>query len=515
MRLSPATARRTVLALLIAGCNEGRQPASVDAPGGDTGVPSDSGQRGDTTPAPGGPTPGSHAVWHVTPNGSSGNAGTVTAPWSLSYALSGAEGRIQPGDTVWLRGGSYNNYGYTSTLTGTVSAPIIVRQYPGERATLSGWTFTINGADTWYWGLDVSNTSSAMPEVSGVNVVGSRIKLINLVISGWPESGMGSLATAAGQGAANTEVTGTLVYNNGWFATAGCKYGHGLYINSPSSGSKLLRDNIVFDNMAFGLHAYTVAGQLSNITAKGNAVFNNGASGVCGTNVLVGGDAPVTNLTFDSNYVYRGTGTANGAVWLGYGNLSVTSRARNNILGNTFLRPFNWSTTSNSLVVSGNQISNPNDQLTDMRGSWAGMTFSGNRWFGNGGVEFHPDSQTFSQWKATTRAQDTYITGRPSGQQVFVRPNAYEPGRAHVIVYNWSGAGSVTVSVPGLATGQTYEVRNAQRFWDAPLVSGTYGGSLTIPIAPVTPYPALIGWPAGAPSTGTTFQVFVVLPTES
>ena len=110
-----------------------------------------------------------------------------------------------------------------------------------------------------------------------------------------------------------------------------------------SDGAKLFRDNIVFDQMAFGLHAYTVAGGLKNISAKGNAVFNNGASGICGTNVLIGGDAPVDNLTFDSNYVYKGSGTANGALWLGYGNSSVNSRVRGNMVGNTFLRLYNWS----------------------------------------------------------------------------------------------------------------------------------------------------------------------------
>jgi hypothetical protein len=446
------------------------------------------------------PPPETHTGWQVTPNGTSGNQGTAASPWSLSHALSGAGGTIRPGDTVWVRAGTYTGSWYT-TVAGTASAPVIIRAYPGERARLNG-AMQINGGYVWYWGLEVSNTSSTIGEVTGINIYHPGVKLINMVVSGWTENGIGSW-----QGAPGNEITGTLVYNNGWKASSGCHYGHGIYFNSET-GAKLFRDNIIFDQMAFGFHGYTVNGSLRNVTAKGNAVFDNGASGVCGTNVLIGGDAPVDNLTFDSNYVYKGSGTANGALWLGYNGQSVNSRVRDNLVGNTFLRLYNW---SSGLTVSGNQISNAG-QLTDMSGNWAGMMFSGNRWLGNGGAEFYPSGQTFTQWKATTGAQDTYTTAQPSGQQVIVRPNPYEPGRAHVIVYNWSGGGSVTVSVPGLAGGRAYEVRNAQRFWDAPVTSGSYGGSITIPLASVTPYPAPIGWPAGGPSSGNQFHVFVVVP---
>src|SRR5213078_3276221 len=58
-------------------------------------------------------------------------------PWNLATALSGGNGKVQPGDTVWLRGGTYAGQ-FRSTLTGTAAAPIVVRQYPGERAIIDG-----------------------------------------------------------------------------------------------------------------------------------------------------------------------------------------------------------------------------------------------------------------------------------------------------------------------------------------------------------------------------------------
>ncbi|HEX6533097.1 MAG TPA: hypothetical protein VF041_00785, partial [Gemmatimonadaceae bacterium] len=66
---------------------------------GSSTVPADS----DTTTTPSDPT--AHSGWFVSPTGTSGASGAATSPWSLAFALGGANGKIQPGDTVWLRGG--------------------------------------------------------------------------------------------------------------------------------------------------------------------------------------------------------------------------------------------------------------------------------------------------------------------------------------------------------------------------------------------------------------------------
>src|SRR2546430_15149648 len=71
------------------------------------------------------------------PAGTPRGDGTRDRPWDLATALSGGRGRVQPGDTIWLRGGTYTG-NFDGTLTGTSTAPIVVRQYPGERATIDG-----------------------------------------------------------------------------------------------------------------------------------------------------------------------------------------------------------------------------------------------------------------------------------------------------------------------------------------------------------------------------------------
>jgi hypothetical protein len=91
-----------------------------------------------------------------------------------------------------------------------------------------------------------------------------------------------------------------------------------------------------------------------------------------------------------------------------------------------------------------------------------------------------------------------------------VEPNAYEPGRANIIVYNWTGAGSVTVDLSGaLNIGDHFVVMNVQNFYGAPVVSGVYGGPISLPISTVSPPPAIGG--QAMPATSTQFQTYVVL----
>src|ERR1051325_6758823 len=67
------------------------------------------------------------------------------------------------------------------------------------------------------------------------------------------------------------------------------------------------KDNIVFDNWAFGLHCYTNDGAyLNNIDLEGNVAFNNYIWGVpWGADILVGGLFPASGIRVNENYTYR------------------------------------------------------------------------------------------------------------------------------------------------------------------------------------------------------------------
>jgi hypothetical protein len=100
---------------------------------------------------------------------------------------------------------------------------------------------------------------------------------------------------------------------------------------------------------------------------------------------------------------------------------------------------------------------------------------------------------------------------------VVVRPNQYEKGRAHIIVYNWHKAESADVDVSRvLQQGQPYVIVSAQNFYGDPVAKGNYqGGSVRLPMTPaITPKP--VGMPdCVLPTTEPEFSVFVLLPQQS
>jgi hypothetical protein len=74
-------------------------------------------------------------VLFMSPSGSDAAAGTAAAPWrSLPAAMS----KLRPGDTLYVRGGTYVGQGMQWTVSGTSGAPIWVKAYPGERPVFDG-----------------------------------------------------------------------------------------------------------------------------------------------------------------------------------------------------------------------------------------------------------------------------------------------------------------------------------------------------------------------------------------
>src|SRR5512144_1030332 len=88
-----------------------------------------------------GPAPLMGADWCVATNGQASAAGTKEAPWDITSAL-GAQHKLAPGDTVWIKGGLYKfppqvgGKGFPVKLAGTDNAPIHVRALPGERVSI-------------------------------------------------------------------------------------------------------------------------------------------------------------------------------------------------------------------------------------------------------------------------------------------------------------------------------------------------------------------------------------------
>ena len=422
--------------------------------------------------------------FYVSPSGSSGNDGSEARPLDLATALS-SRSPAKPGDTIWLRGGTYRG-AFTSVLTGLPSAPIIVRQYPGERATIDASSrtqsaLTVQGADTWYWGFEVTDsyptrTTTNSTYTSGLRatsvwVLGPRTKFINMIVHDG-EQGFGFWGAAV-----DAEIYGSVIYNVG-VDNASKGDGHSIYVQSPI-GTKKITDNILFNSFSMGVHAYTVGGRIDNIQMEGNIAFNHGvlsASSGAKANFYMGGEDDPDYPVYRNNYSYFSPEYSRGR------NIEIRPSCHNGTFtGNYFAGGTAAIIYCSTAVVTGN-------------------VFAGPTTFG------------------TPYPNNTLITGRPTGTHVFVRPNRYEAGRANIAIYNWALASAVSVDLKaaGLSVGQAFEIRDAQNFFGPPVVTGQYNGAaVQVPMTALVAARPVGNAPVIPDHTGPEFGTFVVLPTDA
>lgn len=245
--------------------------------------------------------------------------GSWLNPWDLNTALLHPES-VQPGDTIWLRGGTYRGE-FTSKLSGRTGAPIVVREQPGEevkidlynKATKVGSTFSIAGQHTWYRGFELfssdpssrwTNETGSWPASiarGGFVVQGDHIKLINLEIHDLRQ-GLGFWSTGIGG-----EAYGLIIYNNGWISSDR-NHGHGIYTQNAGETRRLV-DNIIFSQFRNGISVYgSSEASLKDFHIEGNVLFANGGAGGEGYSsafqLLVGGGSEAENITVTNNFTY-------------------------------------------------------------------------------------------------------------------------------------------------------------------------------------------------------------------
>jgi len=126
----------------------------------------------------------------------------------------------------------------------------------------------------------------------------------------------------------------------------------------------------------------------------------------------------------------------------------------------------------------------------------------------------------YANWLLLTGldAGSTYTPGPPTGVWTAVRPNAYEPGRANIVVFNWDLNPTVTVdlSASGIRVGDSYQIRDVENWYNGPVVSGVYTGSpVAIPMTGLTVVQPFGSVPYPVVHTAPQFGVFVLLSGQS
>ncbi len=132
------------------------------------------------TPTPSTPTPPTRTfttsghVYYVSLSGNDANAGTRASPYRT---LPKGVRALAPGDTLYVRGGTYLLRSRLSVeCSGTASAPITIASYPGETAIVSG-DVNRNGV------CDVTDTPTKQRYGSLIRIAGGYVRLKNLKVA--------------------------------------------------------------------------------------------------------------------------------------------------------------------------------------------------------------------------------------------------------------------------------------------------------------------------------------------
>jgi hypothetical protein len=354
---------------------------------------------------------------YVSPAGEPGNPGTREAPWDLASALGGRL-KVAPGDVIWVRGGTYTGQ-IQVKLVGREDAPVIVRAYPGERATFLDDRVVVAepASHVWLWGLELTGSAplekretkqtgsfpNDLPKGGGLDVnAGRGHKFLNLVIHDNVGNGIGWWAGSDGG-----EVQGCLIYRNGWEAPDRT-HGHCIYTQNKGDVKTIANCilSVAPEVGSYAMHAYgSSRAYVDNYVIEDNIVYGHGP-------FLVGGGRPSRGIRVRRNYLHSV------GMRIGYGAENEDCEVRDNVLAGGSLTIEKYKT-----VVERNNIRSLPERLA------------------------------------------------------VLTADRYDPGRAHLVVFNGAKTAQVAVDAASfLKPGEAYRLMDPEDVFGPPLAVGTCEG---------------------------------------
>lgn len=439
--------------------------------------------------------------FYVSETADNSGDGSFTKPWNLQTAFE-QPGKLGPGDTVWLRAGTYSNTSLIDPSLGAISynckthgkpgLPIIFRNYNNERVTLDGkdnqiLLFLGNCSHTWFWGLEMmSSASQRKPDRSYLYCTAPDLKFINLILHDLADG------IDLWNAAKHAELYGCIIYHNGWDEING-GHGHGIYTQNDTTNIRIIHNNIFFSSFGYNLKLWSTNQGIDNYDIRNNIVFNGGSySNSPDTRkhnffiVSNNPNRPIRNLVMKHNYTYAGKTTTSGScnnIGANYGSINMV------LDSNYFLGQLRLAGPFNEFAAYGNKI-------------FGGTELPALVAFG---------SMDWSAWKETEYSDSIPM----KGVDYFALQNKYEPNIAHVAIYNWEKFDYLDIFIPDfkLSPGEECELIQVMDYFnDRQLIYVQKDGSLRIPMTGHT-FSRAIGSAKDPVSQFPLFGAFVIRKT--
>jgi tRNA A-37 threonylcarbamoyl transferase component Bud32 len=434
-------------------------------------------------------------VWVVAPGGTSRGDGTESGPLSLEHTV-GLNSPARPGDHILLRQGTYRlpPGGVEVHCSGDPERPIILRPFGSERPvvdvgdlTKGKAAFLVKAANFWLTGLDFVGASSPLTgdqavTTSAVDCLGERCKVVNCTFQGLRVRGIVLTKTAK-----DSELYGNILLNNGPETTPPhyAYYPAGLWGVTP----KEFNENIVAGNRSgyWQVFLHSMQQSASGLyRVSGNIVIGPAAVRV---DLRLGETGKLIyseNLHFEAN-----------ALLLTPPSESTTEFR---VSDNFFVRSdLQIGAGSAAGIVTGNTFRQPKPGVTVTLNSAGAVTWDRNTYYYPFRATFRASpGLTWDQWREQSRFDpNSRLVDAPTGAHVVIRPNKFEPGRAHVAVFAWDRRDAVELDLSAvLKPGDPFEVHRLEDLRGSPVRAGTFTG---------TPVPVPL-------QQGREFQVFLVRP---
>ncbi len=246
---------------------------------------------------------GSGNIYYVATNGNNANPGTQTQPWAtFSYANS----RLQPGDTLLLLSGTYNQK-LVISVSGTAQNKVSVKAAPGNSVIIDAqYAFNpavhVMGSYVDISDLTIKNGQYICELLSGNSITSSNITVTGCFSHGTMAEGSNIVVQTHTIYNTNLE-NQDRNYSSGW--------GSGLKVSEGANGVSL-RNNTVYNNYGEGI-AITKG---ANVNVSNNFVYDN-----YGVNIYVDNSHDVVvekNLsTCTANTAYQRDGKRPSSIYFG------------------------------------------------------------------------------------------------------------------------------------------------------------------------------------------------------